>query len=175
MNFSSEFSRTYNSFSGVDIQATFAGTHLSDLQGISYTVTREKGPLYTMGNPSPRAFSRGKFLPRNRMNSEKAKGSYPKPTLSQAEGTPSEGAETHWMGRAPLNTSLSVRHERCCEHIVQTPTKAGDDLKRGIAGLIQQDRVQRVNLAYIGEPRKGNTEGYLSHPVGYDEPCRDYS
>jgi hypothetical protein len=61
MNFSSEFSRTYNSFSGVDIQATFAGTHLSDLQGISYTVTREKGPLYTMGNPSPRAFSRGKF------------------------------------------------------------------------------------------------------------------
>jgi len=60
MNFSSEFSRTYNSFSGVDIQATFAGTHLSDLQGISYTVTREKGPLYTMGNPSPRAFSRGK-------------------------------------------------------------------------------------------------------------------
>lgn len=60
MNFASEFSRTYNSFSGVDIQATFAGRHLSDLQGISYTVTREKGPLYTMGSASPRAFSRGK-------------------------------------------------------------------------------------------------------------------
>lgn len=48
-NIASEFSRTYNSFSGVDIQASFAGVHISDLQGISFTVTREKGPLYTMG------------------------------------------------------------------------------------------------------------------------------
>ena len=53
-------SRTYNSFSGVDIQATFAGTHIGELQGVSYTVTREKAPLYTMGSPDPRAFSRGK-------------------------------------------------------------------------------------------------------------------
>jgi len=59
-NFSSEFSKTYNSFSGVDMQASFAGQHISDLQGVSFTVTREKGPLYTMGSPSPRAFSRGK-------------------------------------------------------------------------------------------------------------------
>jgi hypothetical protein len=60
MNIASEFSRTYNSFSGVDIQASFAGIHISDLQGISFTVTREKGPLYTLGSPNPRAFSRGK-------------------------------------------------------------------------------------------------------------------
>jgi hypothetical protein len=52
--------RTYNSFSGVDIQATFAGLPIGELQGISYTVTREKAPLYTMGSPDPRAFSRGK-------------------------------------------------------------------------------------------------------------------
>ena len=59
-NFSAEYSRTYNSMSGVDIQASFAGVHISDLQGISFTVTREKGPLYTMGSPNARAFSRGK-------------------------------------------------------------------------------------------------------------------
>lgn len=53
-------SRTYNSFSGVDIQATFAGHPIGELQGVSYTVTREKAPLYTMGSPDPRAFSRGK-------------------------------------------------------------------------------------------------------------------
>jgi len=52
--------RTYNSFSGVDIQATFAGHPIGELQGVSYTVTREKAPLYTMGSPDPRAFSRGK-------------------------------------------------------------------------------------------------------------------
>jgi hypothetical protein len=53
-------SQTYNSFSGVDIQATFANKPVGELQGVSYTVTREKAPLYTMGSPDPRAFSRGK-------------------------------------------------------------------------------------------------------------------
>lgn len=53
-------SKTYNSFSGVDIQTTFAGKPIGELQGVSYTVTREKAPLYTMGSPDPRAFSRGK-------------------------------------------------------------------------------------------------------------------
>lgn len=52
--------RTYNSFSGVDIQATFAGKPIGELQGVSYTCTREKAPLYTMGSPDPRSFSRGK-------------------------------------------------------------------------------------------------------------------
>jgi hypothetical protein len=52
--------KSYNSFSGVDIQATFAGKPIGELQGVSYTVTREKAPLYTMGSPDPRAFSRGK-------------------------------------------------------------------------------------------------------------------
>lgn len=53
-------SRSYNSFSGVDIKPMFAGKPIGELQGISYTVTREKAPLYTMGSPDPRAFSRGK-------------------------------------------------------------------------------------------------------------------
>lgn len=56
----SSFSRDFNSFSGVDIKATFAGKRIGELQGISYTVTREKAPVYTMGSPNPRSFSRGK-------------------------------------------------------------------------------------------------------------------
>lgn len=56
----SETTKTYNSFSGVDIQASFAGRVIGTLQGISYTVTREKAPVYTMGSANPRAFSRGK-------------------------------------------------------------------------------------------------------------------
>lgn len=54
------FSRGYNSFSGVDIKAVFANTVIGELQAISYSVTREKAPLYTMGSPDPRSFSRGK-------------------------------------------------------------------------------------------------------------------
>jgi len=33
---------------------------IMELQGISYSVTREKAPIYTMGSPDPRSFSRGK-------------------------------------------------------------------------------------------------------------------
>lgn len=54
------FSRTYNSFSGVDMSITFGGTHIGELQGLSYTVQREKAPIYTMGSADPRSFSRGK-------------------------------------------------------------------------------------------------------------------
>jgi len=56
----SEFSRSYNSFSGVDIKATFAGKVIGELQAISISITREKAPIYTMGSAEPRAFSRGK-------------------------------------------------------------------------------------------------------------------
>ena len=56
----SVFQKTYNSFSGVDIKAVSGKDVLAELQAISYSVTREKAPLYTMGSPEPRAFSRGK-------------------------------------------------------------------------------------------------------------------
>ena len=59
-NVSSEFIRSYNSFSGVDIRAVFGNRVIGTLQGISWSVTREKAPIYTMGDPDPRAFARGK-------------------------------------------------------------------------------------------------------------------
>ena len=54
------FSQTFNSFCGVDMHVVMGGKIVADLQGLSYTVTREKAPLYTMGSANPRAFSRGK-------------------------------------------------------------------------------------------------------------------
>jgi len=56
----SEFTRGYNSFSGIDIKATFGTKVIGSLQGISYSVSREKAPIYTMGSADPRAFARGK-------------------------------------------------------------------------------------------------------------------
>jgi len=55
-----QHSRSYNSFSGCDIHATLGGVRIGELQGISYTITREKAPLYTMGSKDPRGFSRAK-------------------------------------------------------------------------------------------------------------------
>ena len=52
--------KTYSSFSGADITAVIAGKQFATLQAISYSVTREKGPVYTMGSPDPKAFARGK-------------------------------------------------------------------------------------------------------------------
>ena len=56
----SAYTQSYNSFSGVDIVATFGGVLIGELQGVSYSVTREKAPIYTMGSADPRSFSRGK-------------------------------------------------------------------------------------------------------------------
>ncbi|WP_067924191.1 hypothetical protein [Alicyclobacillus shizuokensis] len=55
-----EYIRTFSSFSGADIVATFNGRVIGELQAISYSVTREVAPIYTMGSPDPRSFSRGK-------------------------------------------------------------------------------------------------------------------
>lgn len=56
----SSFTRGYNSFSGVDIKAVIGTRSIGTLQGISYQVSREKAPIYTMGSADPRAFARGK-------------------------------------------------------------------------------------------------------------------
>lgn len=56
----SEYAKSYNSFSGVDIKGVFADRVIAELQAISYSITREKAPLYTMGSADPRSFSRGK-------------------------------------------------------------------------------------------------------------------
>lgn len=54
------FSQTFNSFCGVDMLVSFGNEIIGEIQGLSYTVTREKAPLYTMGSANPRSFSRGK-------------------------------------------------------------------------------------------------------------------
>ncbi len=54
------YTNTYTTFSGADITASFGGTAIGNLMGITWSVTREKAPIYTMGSPNPRSFSRGK-------------------------------------------------------------------------------------------------------------------
>lgn len=55
----SEYMRSYTSFSGSDITAAFNGIIFAELQGITYSINREKSPVYTMGSAEPRSFSRG--------------------------------------------------------------------------------------------------------------------
>jgi hypothetical protein len=55
-----DLSRTYTSFSGVDIRAVVAGKPIGQLQAVSYAVQREKAPIYVMGRVDPLSFSRGK-------------------------------------------------------------------------------------------------------------------
>lgn len=52
--------QSYNSFSGIDIKAVFNNVVIGELQALSYSITREKAPIYTMGSADPRAFARGK-------------------------------------------------------------------------------------------------------------------
>lgn len=55
-----QYTKTYTTFGGCDILAAFNGIVIGELQGITYSITREKAPVYTMGSPEPRSFSRGK-------------------------------------------------------------------------------------------------------------------
>ena len=57
---SSEYTRTYTSFSGCDLVCTFGSVVIGELQAISYSISREKAPVYTLGSAEPRSFSRGK-------------------------------------------------------------------------------------------------------------------
>lgn len=56
----STYSESYNTYSGCDIICTFGGKVIGELQSISYSVTREKMPVYVMGDANPKSFSRGK-------------------------------------------------------------------------------------------------------------------
>lgn len=55
-----KYTKTYTSFSGCDIIPTFNGKAIGEVQAISYSISREKAPIYTMGSAEPRSFSRGK-------------------------------------------------------------------------------------------------------------------
>lgn len=52
--------QTLTSFSGADLVATFANKVIGELQQISWAVQRDKAPVFTMGSPDARSFSRGK-------------------------------------------------------------------------------------------------------------------
>lgn len=54
------YRNTHNSIAGVDIKAVFFGVTFGNLQAISYSITREKAPVYTMGSPEVRGYARGK-------------------------------------------------------------------------------------------------------------------
>jgi hypothetical protein len=56
----SQVTQSYNSFSGTDITASIGQIQFAEMQAVSYSVTREKAPIYTMGSADPRAFSRNK-------------------------------------------------------------------------------------------------------------------
>lgn len=55
-----KYAPVQTSFSGADMTVVIGGRVAAMIQGLSFSVTREKAPLYTMGSPDPRAFSRGK-------------------------------------------------------------------------------------------------------------------
>lgn len=53
---------SYHSYAGCDITPVFNGKPIGEIQAISYSVSREKAAIYTMGSVSPRAFARGKRM-----------------------------------------------------------------------------------------------------------------
>ena len=55
-----DLSRTYTSYSGVDIRVVINGAPAGSMQALSYAIQREKAPIYVMGSVDPISYSRGK-------------------------------------------------------------------------------------------------------------------
>lgn len=55
-----DLSRTYTSYSGVDIKVVINGAIAGSMQALSYAIQREKAPIYVMGSVDPISYSRGK-------------------------------------------------------------------------------------------------------------------
>lgn len=55
-----DLSRTYTSYSGVDIRVIINGAAAGSMQALSYAIQREKAPIYVMGSVDPISYSRGK-------------------------------------------------------------------------------------------------------------------
>lgn len=59
-NYTDTLRQTYNASSGCDIVATLDGVALGNLNGISFSTTREKSPIYVLGSVDAVSFGRGK-------------------------------------------------------------------------------------------------------------------
>jgi hypothetical protein len=57
---SQDYAKTLTSFSGSDLVVNFGPKTIGELQQISWGVKREKAPVFTLGSPDARSFSRGK-------------------------------------------------------------------------------------------------------------------
>lgn len=55
-----DYVKTLTSFSGSDLIVNFGPKTIGELQQISWGVKREKAPVFTLGSPDARSFSRGK-------------------------------------------------------------------------------------------------------------------
>lgn len=60
MSTSLDLSKTYTSYSGVDIRVVINGQQVGSMQALSYAIQREKAPIYVMGSVDPISYSRGK-------------------------------------------------------------------------------------------------------------------
>jgi hypothetical protein len=52
--------KSYSTYAGSDIKASFGPIEVGNLQGLSVSVNRETRPIFVMGNPNAVSFSRGK-------------------------------------------------------------------------------------------------------------------
>ena len=55
-----KYTKTYSTFGGSAIVCSFDDVVIGECQAITYSITREKVAVYTLGSAEPRSFSRGK-------------------------------------------------------------------------------------------------------------------
>lgn len=126
----SSYTETYTTFSGADIVCTFGGVTIGKLSGITWSVTREKAPIYTMGFANPRSFSRGK----RGIAGSLIFTMFDRPSLYDMLAAPTTGASTEYWTRTS-NVLPGFNKQNTATHAGIVPVDAG---QAGNSGLTPQ-------------------------------------
>lgn len=160
-----DYSKTYSSYSGVDIKVVIGGKPMGSMQAISYAIQREKAPIYVMGSVDPISFSRGKrgiagtmislMLDKHFLEHD-GLSTHPAPLLDKGEvfADPSaalgSGADTPAYGPSATSALSEVGQSSSLDHVNTKPFYVDQILPFDVAIVAVNEYGQKATMKLYG-------------------------
>ena len=143
--------KIYRSLSGSEIHAVFGNIKFGDIQMIKYAVSRQKGPIYTMGSADMRAIARG---PRS-INGALVFSHLSTGGLVQAM---SEAGYKIFLSHDELaNYNESYRDGKTLSEGQKSALRAGGTI--GFQGVVSKEGLQSLSGNYTSAAKTQGTQG----------------
>lgn len=160
--------RIHNSFSGVDIKLVLGETTLAEVQGVSYAISRERAPIYGLGNANVRAYAAGKraiagsliTAVYDRSSILGAFGAFAEKPLGVYLNAEERNMISTLVGAgAPttLGQGLDVAAEAIQQQRNETQLAASDDLLKNfaLAGALYTDQLPPLDITMVAANQVG--------------------